>query len=456
LEKKGSTSPYSLSPLSSESARLLAAPRKTQRTISSLPFRVLEAPFIQDDFYLNLVDWGQCNVMAVGLGQSVYLWNAANASVSRLCKLGHNNHVTSVLWLDPPPGSRVGGSGSGSSSTNTTFHSSPLSPRPPRPMEGFGSDVGVGVTGTEDSSLAPLQTNTHKSSEALSNFLAVGDNYGNVLLYDSTTLRKVHQWSGHRDRVGALAFNQDRGLLTSGSRDRQILLYDTRAPNVIFSTSSPSAPTTTATTKLSGHRQEVCGLKWAPQHTMSDQLASGGNDNRLFIWDARALREPVLSMTHHIAAVKAIAWSPHQRGLLASGGGTADRCIRFWNTITPPSAPTASSSTAAIFPSSGGLEGRTASTATIGTPLPLATIDGGSQVCNLAWSRNTNEIVSTHGFSQNQITIWSYPSMQQLASLTGHTTRVLYLAMSPDGQNIVTAAGDETLRFWNVFPPNKR
>lgn len=30
--------------------------------------------------------------------------------------------------------------------------------------------------------------------------------------------------------------------------------------------------------------------------------------------------------------------------------------------------------------------------------------------------------------------------------------RVLYLAMSPDGQSIVTGAGDETLRFWNVFP----
>jgi len=29
---------------------------------------------------------------------------------------------------------------------------------------------------------------------------------------------------------------------------------------------------------------------------------------------------------------------------------------------------------------------------------------------------------------------------------------VLYLAMSPDGETIVTGAGDETLRFWNAFP----
>lgn len=27
--------------------------------------------------------------------------------------------------------------------------------------------------------------------------------------------------------------------------------------------------------------------------------------------------------------------------------------------------------------------------------------------------------------------------------------------MSPDGQTIVTGAADETLRFWNVFPPLK-
>ena len=38
-----------------------------------------------------------------------------------------------------------------------------------------------------------------------------------------------------------------------------------------------------------------------------------------------------------------------------------------------------------------------------------------------------------------------------MAKLTGHSYRVLYLAMSPDGEAIVTGAGDETLRFWNVF-----
>ena len=38
--------------------------------------------------------------------------------------------------------------------------------------------------------------------------------------------------------------------------------------------------------------------------------------------------------SQHQAAVKALAWCPWQSGILVSGGGTADRCIRFWNCNT--------------------------------------------------------------------------------------------------------------------------
>jgi cell division cycle 20-like protein 1 (cofactor of APC complex) len=71
-------------------------------------------------------------------------------------------------------------------------------------------------------------------------------------------------------------------------------------------------------------------LKWSPDNR---QLASGGNDNQLCIWELNS-ETPAIRFAEHTAAVKAIAWSPHQHGLLASGGGTADRCIRFWNTAT--------------------------------------------------------------------------------------------------------------------------
>ena len=61
-------------------------------------------------------------------------------------------------------------------------------------------------------------------------------------------------------------------------------------------------------------------------------------------------------------------------------------------------------------------------------------------------------MVSTHGYSLNQIIVWKLPQMEKVATLTGHAFRVLYLAMSPDGSSIVTGAGDHSLKFWNVFP----
>lgn len=77
-----------------------------------------------------------------------------------------------------------------------------------------------------------------------------------------------------------------------------------------------------------------------PQHNLPPclpacplQLASGGNDNLLMIWDA-ANDRPTHRITAHQAAVKALAWCPFQSNLLATGGGTADRTIKFHNTHT--------------------------------------------------------------------------------------------------------------------------
>ncbi|KAH7032865.1 WD40-repeat-containing domain protein [Microdochium trichocladiopsis] len=323
---------YSLSPVRFGSQQMLLSPRRQPRAVSKVPYKVLDAPELADDFYLNLVDWGSANVLGVGLGSSVYMWNAQTSSVSKLCTL-EDDTVTSVSWI---------------------------------------------------------QKGTH---------LAIGTGKGLVQIWDAEKTRRLRTMTGHTARVGALAWNTH--VLSSGSRDRLIYHRDVRAPDQWMK-------------KLMGHKQEVCGLKW---NCEDGQLASGGNDNKLMVWD-KLSDVPLWKFSDHTAAVKAISWSPHQRGLLASGGGTADRRIIFHDTVR-------------------------------GTV--INEIDTGSQVCNLQWSKNSNEIVSTHGYSQNQIVVWKYPSMTQVASLTGHTYRVLYLAMSPDGRTIVTGAGDETLRFWTTF-----
>lgn len=63
--------------------------------------QVLDAPELQDDFYLNLVDWSSQNVLSVGLGHCVYLWSAYTSQVTRLCDLSPDgDSVTSVSWSE--------------------------------------------------------------------------------------------------------------------------------------------------------------------------------------------------------------------------------------------------------------------------------------------------------------------------------------------------------------------
>ncbi|KAL3912267.1 MAG: hypothetical protein SGPRY_008393 [Prymnesium sp.] len=315
------------------------APRKYSRQIPQAPERILDAPELLDDYYLNLLDWSSNNTLGVALGDSVYLWNANDGSIQQLMQTqGENSHVTSLSWIQQ------------------------------------------------------------------GNYMAVGTSDNKVQIWDVEKLKQVRSMDGHRARVSSLSWNGP--LLSSGGRDSLIIHHDVRIPQHKVGT-------------LKGHTQEVCGLKWSPWGNM---LASGGNDNLLNLWDDRyssnrqqpgqTCDQPVHRLDAHQAAVKALAWCPWQKNLLASGGGTADRMIRFWNTNS-------------------------------GACL--------NAVCALQWSQHDKELVSSHGYSHNQIILWKYPSMVKVAELTGHTSRVLHMAQSPDGSTVVSAAADETLRFWKIL-----
>ena len=76
------------------------------------------------------------------------------------------------------------------------------------------------------------------------------------------------------------------------------------------------------------------------------------------------------------------------------------------------------------------------------------------QVCAIEWSIHDKEFVSSHGFTHNQLILWRYMGagrVQKVTELTGHQARVLHMARSPDGTTVVSAAADETLRFWRIF-----
>lgn len=339
----GTVAGGSHSVLYSQSTTAATAPasrKRVTRTIPSAPERILDAPEFVDDYYLNLLDWSQSNVLSIALGSSVYLLNCNTKAITKLLTLEDpDNYVTSVSWMQDR------------------------------------------------------------------DTLAVGTNLNQVQMWDVERGTQLREMVSHSARVGALSWNQH--ILSSGSRDSQIHHHDVRQRDHHVAT-------------LAGHTQEVCGLKWSPDGT---QLASGGNDNLLNVWNGDSFDAPRYTFSAHNAAVKALAWCPWQSHTLASGGGTADRTLKIWNTRT------------------GAM---------------LNSIDTRSQVCSILWSKTHKELISSHGFSQNQLIVWKYPSMVQVGELTGHTSRVLHMAMSPDGKTVVSAAGDETLRFWNVFSPSEK
>lgn len=55
---------------------------KARRQVATLPERVLDAPGMVDDYYLNLLDWSTNNQLAVVLGKTIYLWSGDSGEVS--------------------------------------------------------------------------------------------------------------------------------------------------------------------------------------------------------------------------------------------------------------------------------------------------------------------------------------------------------------------------------------
>ena len=321
-----------------------------RRRVQSAPERVLDAPGLVDDYYLNLLDWSTGNQVAIGLERNVYVWSADSGSVSCLLEAPTDTYVSSVKW------------------------------------SGDGAYVGVGLGS------------------------------GEVQIWDVEEGTKLRSMFGHETRVGVMGWNKH--TLSTGARSGLVFNHDVRVAQHKVA-------------ELVSHTSEVCGLEWRSDGA---QLATGGNDNLVSIWDARSLAAPKFAKKNHRAAVKALSWCPWQLNLLATGGGANDKHIHFWNTTTGAR---------------------------------VNSIDTGSQVTSLKFSNHYRELVSASGFPDNSLSIWSYPTLVRNVEIPAHESRVLHSCLSPDGQMLATAgksiiaprfrlkltsiAADESLKFWKVF-----
>ncbi len=313
-----------------------------QKNIPKTAYKVLDAPNLRDDFYLHLLDWSKEDILAVGLENSLYIWNGKLLKVTLVSSLENryntsNDYYSSISW------------------------------------------------------------------NSLNELLIAGTNSGEIEIYDKKTLKLIQTIESFNDRIGVITpYNTSPNLFSCGSQDMTIRSFDLRTNKEI--------------NIYKGHKQEVCGLKWSIDDR---RLASGGNDNKLYIWNSSRI-EPEQKINSHKSAVKAIDWSPYKFGYLLSGGGSHDRTLKLWN---------------------------------INTMTLVDSINTYSQICNVSFSKISNEFVTTHGYSHNYILVWDADKMDVKATLKGHKERVIYMSLGPDSKRIVTGAGDgdETIRFWEVF-----
>ena len=304
--------------------------RRSVLDIPGSPYKILEAPGLEDNLYLNLLDWSSDNKLAVCLSNSIYVLDISTQAMTKVYEAYDCESICSIRWN-------------------------------------------------------PDGTN-----------LAIGNVLGQLAIWDVEKGTETNNFEHNTDRIASIDWNT--GLLV-GSRDTTISHLDLR--------------TKTPVSVFAGHTDEVCKVSWSPDEKL---FASGGSDNKLCVW---SLRNSVSLMKEtHNDCVKALDWSAMKYGILASGGGANDRTLNIWNTNTREL---------------------------------LSSKDTNSQICSLLFSKSTHDIITTHGNDTNEINIWKTKDLRKVGTLTGHTERVLYSAISPCGNDLLSASADETLRFWTLY-----
>ncbi|KAL4398985.1 WD repeat-containing protein Slp1 [Malassezia pachydermatis] len=277
---------------------LLAAGR---RRIPTAPERVLDAPAIVPDFYVNLLHWSSQNVIAIALQSAVHTWNSETGEANFLLDLEEE-------------GERVGG-GPGSLITSLRWdaHGTILAVSTDRGYtQIWDAERGVrlrtlrpSVEGGADAAAL------NAAAWAVDGTLSVG--YASGLLREHDVRQRASETRSiehaHAAQVCGLAWREDSALLASGGNDNVVKVWDRR--------------TNVAKMRKENHRAAVKALAWSPHN--SSLLATGGGsaDRCIHFWNTT--QNTRVQTIQTAAQVTSLQWAPHYREIVSAHGvGTTE------------------------------------------------------------------------------------------------------------------------------------
>lgn len=254
----------------------------TNSRLPKKPFKVVEAPDMENDFYKQLLHWSPSNnKIAIGLSNSVYLWDCPTQTAEFLCEFAGPEELCSVKW-DAQAGRLAFGMSSGEIKLWDVKKNTRI-----RDLTSHTARVGC-IDWNETG-------------------LFSGSKKGVIVRNDERAKRSiVEDFRKHRGQVlnvKCARFGQSR-LLSAGN-DSQVIVIDFRNPKRGVMQES--------------HEGAVRAIEWSP--SSRNQFVSGGGsaDKTLKVWDLS--RNEVINEVFAGAQICDIKCSNSRDEVLLATGG---------------------------------------------------------------------------------------------------------------------------------------